>query len=53
MQLLVLRFAFLAAEEVTYDAVTPDSGVHETFNALSPDEQDKLREEWKAELAKV
>ncbi|XP_063863598.1 tumor protein D54-like isoform X5 [Scylla paramamosain] len=41
------------AEEVTYDAVTPDSGVHENFNALSPDEQEKLREEWKAELAKT
>lgn len=41
------------AEEVTYDAVTPDSGVHENFNALSPEEQEKLREEWKAELAKV
>ncbi|XP_045138163.1 LOW QUALITY PROTEIN: uncharacterized protein LOC123520192 [Portunus trituberculatus] len=43
----------LLAEEVTYDAVTPDSGVHENFNALSPDEQEKLREEWKAELAKT
>ncbi|XP_050689477.1 uncharacterized protein LOC126981882 isoform X3 [Eriocheir sinensis] len=43
----------LLAEEVTYDAVTPDSGVHESFNALSPEEQEKLREEWKAELAKT
>lgn len=45
--------AFFPAEEVTYDAVTPDSGVHESFNALSPEEQEKLREEWKAELARV
>lgn len=41
------------AEEVTYDAVTPDSGVHDTFNALSPEEQEKQREEWKAELSKT
>lgn len=41
------------AEEVTYDAMTPDSGVHESFNQLSPEEQEKQREEWKAELAKV
>ncbi|KAG0722091.1 hypothetical protein GWK47_045116 [Chionoecetes opilio] len=40
-------------EEVSYDAVTPDSGVQDNFNALSPDEQDKLREEWKAELIKT
>nr|XP_027212014.1 tumor protein D52-like isoform X2 [Penaeus vannamei] len=41
------------AEEVTYDSVTPDSGVHENFNALSAEEQEKQREEWKAELTKT
>ncbi|XP_042243163.1 uncharacterized protein LOC121880144 isoform X7 [Homarus americanus] len=41
------------AEEITYDTVTPDSGVHDTFNALSPEEQEKQREEWKAELTKT
>lgn len=41
------------AEEVSYNAVTPDSGVHETFNALSPEEQEKQREEWKSELIKT
>lgn len=41
------------AEEVSYDAVTPDSGVHDTFNALSPEEQEKQREEWKSELTKT
>ncbi|XP_066943394.1 uncharacterized protein [Macrobrachium rosenbergii] len=43
----------LIAEEMTYDAMTPDSGVHENFTNLSADEQEKQREEWKAELAKT
>jgi len=42
-----------SADEITYDTVTPDSGVHETFNALSPEEQEKQREEWKSELVKT
>jgi len=42
----------ITPEEITYDTVTPDSGVHETFNALSPEEQEKQREEWKSELVK-
>ncbi|XP_068231629.1 uncharacterized protein [Palaemon carinicauda] len=43
----------LLAEEMTFDAMTPDSGVHENFTNLSPEEQEKQREEWKAELAKT
>ncbi|CAL4080160.1 unnamed protein product, partial [Meganyctiphanes norvegica] len=48
-----LKLKKLLAEEITYDTVTPDSGVHETFNALSPEEQEKQREEWKSELVKT
>ncbi|XP_064100342.1 uncharacterized protein LOC135211131 isoform X3 [Macrobrachium nipponense] len=43
----------LIAEEMTYDTMTPDSGVHENFTNLSAEEQEKQREEWKAELAKT
>ncbi|XP_047492739.1 uncharacterized protein LOC125041650 isoform X2 [Penaeus chinensis] len=48
-----LKLRRFLAEEVTYDSVTPDSGVHENFNALSAEEQEKQREEWKAELTKT
>ncbi|XP_069991266.1 uncharacterized protein [Penaeus vannamei] len=48
-----LKLRKFLAEEVTYDSVTPDSGVHENFNALSAEEQEKQREEWKAELTKT
>ncbi|KAK4289564.1 hypothetical protein Pmani_037477 [Petrolisthes manimaculis] len=53
LSLLPAKIKRLLAEEVTYDAVTPDSGVHDSFNQLSPEEQEKQREEWKAELAKT
>ncbi|KAK7073860.1 hypothetical protein SK128_021487 [Halocaridina rubra] len=43
----------LLAEEITYDAMTPDSGVHENFTNLSAEEQEKQREEWNAELIKT
>ncbi|KAL7637344.1 UNVERIFIED_CONTAM: hypothetical protein RMT77_012070 [Armadillidium vulgare] len=43
----------LLGEEISYDAMTPDSGVHESFAALTPDEQEKQREEWRSELAKT
>ncbi|XP_076059909.1 tumor protein D52-like isoform X4 [Oratosquilla oratoria] len=39
--------------EVCYDAVTPDSGVHENFSNLSPEDQEKQREEWKSDLVKT
>lgn len=41
------------AEEMTYDVMTPDSGVHENFTNLTTEEQEKQREEWKAELIKT
>ena len=44
---------FSTAEEMTYDAMTPDSGVHENFTNLTAEEQEKQREEWTAELTKV
>lgn len=48
-----LFVCLFSAEELTYDAMTPDSGVHENFATLTTEEQEKQREDWKADLAKV
>lgn len=39
-------------EDMPYDT-SPDSGVHDSMSTLSPEEQEKQRAEWTAELTKT
>ena len=49
--IFIIIYSFVAAEEAPLD-MSPDSGINE-LQGLSPEEQDRQKQEWQQELIKV